>query len=114
MQKIWAEQSEPLNTIKRKQSVKKIREPLAEGKLEIVDNVWHSTKFSRVPSKIWGKPLIFRAEVRVFFSHMAEKNGENLGERSATSEPLNARYLPRAERECNVVSAGEVSNLPDF
>ena len=38
MQKIWAEQSEPLNTIKRKQSVKKIREPLAEGKLEIVDN----------------------------------------------------------------------------
>ena len=39
MQKIWAEQSEPLNTIKRKQSVKKIREPLAEGKLEIVDNI---------------------------------------------------------------------------
>ena len=68
MQKIWAEQSEPLNTIKRKQSVKKIREPLAEGKLEIVDNIglmrscepsggiFRQPRKFRPPGEQFGKP----------------------------------------------------------
>ncbi len=61
-----------------------------------------------MPSKIRGNPLIFREEARVFFSHMAEKNGENLGERGATSEPVNRCLAPRARRrECNVASEAQ-------